>query len=129
MNRIMKNEMLHRSIRDDQFRYNRKQMCEMALTHEILKNIDINPTFFFNLLELQGSPEKNLIHIFPRHFFCVKLHKTSYTTMKLRWEKRMLSSFFSDPQKNFNVKKCGLNVDFVKFIQKFYLDLRFFELG
>ena len=70
MNRIMKNEMLHRSIRDDQFRYKRKQMCEMALTHEILNRYRHKSNIFCeNLLELQGSPEKNLIHIFPRHFF------------------------------------------------------------
>ena len=70
MNRIMKNEMLHRIIRDDQFRYKRKQMCEMALTHEILNRYQHKSNIFCeNLLELQGFPEKNLIHIFPRHFF------------------------------------------------------------
>ena len=69
-NRIMKNEMFHRNIRDDQFRYKRKQMCEMVLTHEILNRYRHKSNIFCeNLLELQGSPEKNLIHIFPRHFF------------------------------------------------------------
>ena len=59
----------------------------------------------------------------------MKLQKISYTTVKLTWGKRMFSSFSSDPQKNFNVKKCGLNVDFVKLIKNFYIDLRFFKLG
>ena len=61
-------------------------------------------------------------------FFCVKLHKISYTTVKLAWEKRFFSIFSSDPQNTFHVKKCGLNVDSVKLTKKYHLDLRFFKI-
>ena len=71
MNQIMKNEMLHRSISDDQFRgCKSKLMCEIAFTHENLVTYRHKSNIFCKkLLELQGYPEQNLIHVFPRHFF------------------------------------------------------------